>query len=320
MDKIIKNNNIDKKHIFFIAIIAILLLIIIGLLFYINLSKDTSTTITATVQSYSDGYIITKDNDTKDKYLLEVEEEYYENDIVKVTIDDIDDSKKIKTGKITKIKLLERENDSAENIEVIEENTTSTESSNKESSGQESSSSNIETRDITNNNATTANDSNTTNSTKYTEDDVITYFNETKSETDKSPTATSKIKNGFVSIVDFLFYGGTIKGYTFKDLSTSAKLKVLRLALAIDTKIDSKFPDYKKTLSEKYQNVKSKIVSTYLTISADVCSKNEETCASAKEGLTEMKTNFKITWSFIKDISGVGLSKLKSWYAVWKDA
>lgn len=317
MDKIIDNNNIDKKQIFLIAIIAILLLIIIGLLFYINLSKDTSTTITATVQNYSDGYIIVKDNDSKDKYLLEVEDEYYEDDIVKITIDNIDDSKKLKTGKITKIKLIKRNNNEEENIEVVEENTPTTDTTNQ----QESSNTNTETKDTPNTNSTTNNESTTNNNNKtYTEDDVITYFNDTKNETDASPTITSRIKTGFVSIVDFLFYGGTIKGYTFNQLSTSAKIKVLRAALAIDSKIDSKFPDYKKTLSEKYQNVKSKIVSTYLNITEDVCSKNEDTCKSAKDGLTDMKTNFKITWSFIKDISGIGLSKLKSWYAIWKEA
>ena len=318
MNNIINNNNIEKKQIFYIATIALLLLIIIGLLFYINLSKDKSTTITATVKNYSDGYIIAKDNNTKDKYLLEVEDEYYENDIVKITLDNVDDSKKIKTGKIKKIKLIERKSDE-EDIKIVEENTPTTNTKDT-SNQQESTTPTTENKSIPNNNSTNTNETFNNNQPKYTEDDVVTYFNDTKNETDSSPTITSKIKTGFTTIVDFLFYGGKIKGYTFNELSTSAKIKVLRAALAIDSKIDSKFPDYKKTLSEKYQNVKSKIVSTYLTITADICSKNEETCKSAKEGLTDMKTNFKITWSFIKDISGIGLSKLKSWYEVWKEA
>ena len=32
----------------------------------------------------------------------------------------------------------------------------------------------------------------------------------------------------------------------------------------------------------------------------------------------EMKNDFSITWSFIKNIAGVSVNKLKNWYEVWR--
>ena len=153
----------------------------------------------------------------------------------------------------------------------------------------------------------------------YDQKHLIRFYDELDTSKN-SGSITSSIKNGFVTIVDFLFYNEPIKGKTFSELSNSAKLSVLKLAVSIDQKVDSYFPGYKETLSDKYNNVKSKVVSKYLDITADICSKNESTCAAAKEGLSDLKKNFSITWSFIKDIAGTGASKLKSWYEVWKDA
>ena len=42
-------------------------------------------------------------------------------------------------------------------------------------------------------------------------------------------------------VIDFLFYKGEISGYTFESLSASTKLKVLKLALSIDQKVEKYF-------------------------------------------------------------------------------
>ena len=60
-------------------------------------------------------------------------------------------------------------------------------------------------------------------------------------------------------------------------------------------------------------------MTTYLEITTNLCKNNEEGCQTAKEDLKEMKKSFSLTWNTIKSISGVGLSKLKSWYEVWRD-
>ena len=134
----------------------------------------------------------------------------------------------------------------------------------------------------------------------------------------------STLKSGFVTIVDFLFYNGTIRGYTFSDLTNTAKLKVLSLAMYFDTKIEQYFPGYKESISNTvnkiYTNVKTKIVEAYLNITAKVCTSNPELCAQAKEGFSELKNNFGLTWDLIKDIAGDGLANLKNWYEIWRES
>lgn len=131
-----------------------------------------------------------------------------------------------------------------------------------------------------------------------------------------------KLKSGFVTVVDFLFYGGNIKGYTFKELSSSAKLKVLAMALYFDQKIDKYFPGYKdsisSTTSKVYNNVRNLIVKSYLEITTNVCKNNTELCSDAKDMFGKLKTNLGLTWDLIKDVASDGIGSLKSWYEIWR--
>ena len=112
-------------------------------------------------------------------------------------------------------------------------------------------------------------------------------------------------------------------GKTFKELTNSAKLKIIAAAIKVDTKIEEYYPGYKESISSTtnkiYTNVKSKLVTLYLDTTVKICNNNPTTCEDAKQGLNELKQNFGLTWTFIKDISGVGLTKLKDWYNVWKE-
>ncbi len=152
-----------------------------------------------------------------------------------------------------------------------------------------------------------------------TSEELIPYLEEFNQEIDKNPKLTTKIKQGFTQIVDFLFYNGTIKGKTFEQLSDETKLKVLKLCYTIDNKIEKKYPDYKEEIKDTSTSIKEKILSSYLDITTTLCASNEEACQSAKEGLKEMKESFSLTWNSIKNMSGKYLSKLKSWYEVWRD-
>ena len=124
-------------------------------------------------------------------------------------------------------------------------------------------------------------------------------------------------------IVDFLFYDGEIKGRTFYELSNSTKLKVVEIFLKIDSKIDNKFPGYKESISATgnriYTNVKAKAIGLYLDITTSICSNDPGLCETAKDGLKTLKESFSLTWDFIKEISGVGIDKLRRWYEVWKN-
>ena len=317
ISKIQKKNNqstenikIDYQKILLVVVVTILILFAIAYLFYINLNKDTSTTIEATVKYVGDNYIIVTNDDNDKDYKFNIDDEYNVGDRLSLTIDNVNDKLDPIEADLKEVQVLSRvveftiHDDKTDNTSQ-ESDTTKEESSN--------------TKANSNNNNTNSNSNNIVGS----EDEVINYFKNLDNELDTSKNSssiTSSIKNGFVTIVDFLFYNEPIKGKTFSELSNSAKLSVLKLAVSIDQKVDSYFPDYKEKLSDKYNNVKSKVVSKYLDITTDICSKNENTCDAAKEGLSDLKKNFSITWSFIKDIAGTGATKLKSWYEVWKDA
>ena len=60
---------------------------------------------------------------------------------------------------------------------------------------------------------------------------------------------SKKAKATFISIVDFLFYDGTIKGVTFNELTEKGKTEVLKLANKIDTTLEEKSTGYKETIS-----------------------------------------------------------------------
>lgn len=149
---------------------------------------------------------------------------------------------------------------------------------------------------------------------------VLQYFNDLDADF-KASKVKESVKNGFVTVVDFLFYGGSIKGYTFSELTEKAKLKVLSMALYFDSKIEKYFPGYKESISSTtskiYTNVKASIVKTYLNLTTKICSENKELCEVAKNDFNTMKKSFGLTWSLIKEIAGDGVSSLKAWYEIY---
>ena len=144
--------------------------------------------------------------------------------------------------------------------------------------------------------------------------DPVEYFTAVSEEKDES-----KLKNGFVNIVDFLFYDKEIKGKTFSELKDDAKYKVMKLALSIDSKIDDKFPGYKNKISEKYQNIKYKVVELYANITNNICNNNQQLCLNAKNDFTHLKESFGITFDYLKKYGVKGLDKLKEWYEDFRD-
>ncbi len=155
---------------------------------------------------------------------------------------------------------------------------------------------------------------------KSADEEVLVYLNETKSNLD-NVSLRDKVKENFITLVDFLFYDGSIKGHTFNELTTKTKLKVLQISLAIDQKIDHYFPDYKAKISNGtsriYTNIKEKIVKKYLELTTSICLKDQELCSSAKNDFQDMKKSFSLTWDIIKNLASNGVSNLKSWYEIY---
>ncbi len=154
---------------------------------------------------------------------------------------------------------------------------------------------------------------------KSADEEVLAYVNSLESDIDQGITST--LKNGFITIVDFLFYDGEIAGHTFSELTTRAKLEVLKAALWVDDKVDNIFPGYKETISnganKAYNSVKNLIVSTYLDITSSICHNNSDLCESAKRDFQSLKDSFGFTWDLIKGLASSGLDKLASWYEIW---
>lgn len=151
-----------------------------------------------------------------------------------------------------------------------------------------------------------------------TEADVVEYFYQQEllvlPNSEQDITIRQRVKDSVTTIYNFLFHGGTIYGKTFQELSSSAKLKVLKIALSIDQKIDSYFPNYKDSIKQGVSNLKSKIIIAYLETTNHICSNHEEICAQAREDFQTMKKSFQITFSLIKDLAKSGSIALKEWY------
>lgn len=154
------------------------------------------------------------------------------------------------------------------------------------------------------------------------ENDVVQYFESNYNDINSNKVSIKdKAKEYFIDIVDFIFYDKEIKGYTFSELSDNAKIKVIALALKIDSKIEEYVPGYKNSISSNgnkiYTDVKERLVSSYLDLSVKICSNNEEGCNKAKDIFSDIKDNCKIGWSFIKKLVSDGGNKLKDWYEIY---
>ncbi len=309
---------LNKNMVLIIAFIFLIIVGLIGTLFYVNLSNRETITTDAVVTYVGNHYILVKDGDSLE-YSLTTDQEYQVGDKVRFTMKNVKKDSYPKEGTVEKIDVISKsvefqvkdsQEDSTSNQKPEESDTSKTE----ENSTSKGNSGNV---------TGSTNEGNSTNSSN---DDVVTYFETVNRNLDsysQDKSLSSSIKSGFVTIVDFLFYGQPIKGKTFSELSTTAKLKVLKLAFSIDKKIDEHFPGYKEEISNTgskiYTNVKSKAIEAYLNVTTKVCTNDPDTCAAAKEGLSDLKASFSLTWDFIKEIGGVGLSKLKAWYEVWRD-
>ncbi len=164
---------------------------------------------------------------------------------------------------------------------------------------------------------------NSTPVSKNQEKSLVSYFEDSiavlensKDKTD--PTVLEKAKNLFTEAVDFLFYGSSIKGYTFQDLTTKTKLKIVELTLKLDHKIDTHFPNYKNKIKEKATNLKGRAALLYLETTSKLCEGvGEDTCQEARKNFKNMKNSFGFTWDIIKEAATDVSTSLKTILSEW---
>lgn len=287
-----KNKN-DK----IVLIIIISTIIVLGWLIFFNIKKNTKVEVNATVKETGNNYIIVVD-ENDEEYLLETKKNYSIDDKLNIILKNVKKGSRI-TGEIVDINKISKEVVFSITDDPASETTTTNEFDN----------------------STTKNNSNVND--KNNNIDAVKFINDLSNEVESSNKLESSIKDKFVVLVDFIFYDGKIKDKTFKELSTSTKLKVLELFLKLDNKIENKYPNYKNNISPKgnkvYNNVKNKALNKYFEITTEACENDEDLCNSAKEGLRNMKESFSLTWDIIKEVTGAGITKLKNWYEIWRD-
>jgi len=331
-----------------IAILSILFLIASITIYYLtnkdNFSNELKT-ITGTVIIADKSYVLIETDiddylvkDIKGSYIIgdTVEFKYYRNDLIEEdslkTIKLVNDEELIK-----RLNNIDEENNNYidNNINnsnakpnnnssnINNNNNMNNSNRNDTSSDKNTSISNKEDNKINNNISDNNNfNLNVSNETVTTASDVkvLSYFNNLNNDFNSS-TIKDSLKNGFITVVDFIFYEGEIKGYTFNELSDSAKLKILSMALYFDAKIETYFPGYKESISNStskiYTTVKEEVVSNYLELATIVCTKDSGLCDTAKSGFDNIKDKFGLSWALIKDIAGDGLTNLKNWYEIW---
>lgn len=181
---------------------------------------------------------------------------------------------------------------------------------------------------------------NTDKEESVSDDEVVEYINDVTNEvseldSEKSLSQKTKesLKKTFITLTDFIFYDGTIKGKTFKELSSEAQEKVLELYEKLDSKIESVFPNYKeeikdtstKTYSkvkEKAKELKETIKSIYIErVGEDTYKKEMEIIENTKDKVVEkaspiisdVKAKAKETYTKTKD-------KLDKWYKNFKES
>lgn len=170
--------------------------------------------------------------------------------------------------------------------------------------------------------------------------EVVEYITEVTNEVESlekeeslSEKTKSSLKKTFITLTDFIFYDGTIKGKTFKELGSEAQEKILELYEKLDEKIESVFPNYKedikdtsaKTYSkvkEMAKSLKETIKNVYIErVGEDTYQKEMKMIENAKDKIVEKTTpvissakdKAKETYEKTKD-------KLDEWYKNFKES
>ena len=177
------------------------------------------------------------------------------------------------------------------------------------------------TTELTTEEATTeATTMETTTEVEQSKDDQV--INELKNDQDELQDAydnhdteslASKGKKYFIKAVDFIFYDGEIKGVKFDELKEESKQVIYEQLCDMDELIMTLAPNYKETISEKYQIVKDFTKKGYYF----VLDKIKDALGEERyDKIAEIKDNLK---DKIGDLYEGGKTKIKDWYEEFKN-
>lgn len=166
------------------------------------------------------------------------------------------------------------------------------------------------------------------------DNEVVAYFDDLESnvnevlKSDSSESTKDKLKGTFITIVDFIFYDGEIKGIKFDDLTEGAKQNILETAASIDNAIMIKFPNYKEeiggTVSNAYNKASELIKKGAKNVKEFSKEKlGEENYNAIKAAKDELIYYTKNAFDIIGDVTTTiwdkGKEKVKNWYENFKN-
>lgn len=186
--------------------------------------------------------------------------------------------------------------------------------------------------------------SDTTVTTK--EEEVVSYVSDVEesiSNLDTESTDTTmkeKLENTFITLTDFIFYGGTIKGMTFDELTDTAKQEILDLYEKIDSKIEFYFPNYKENITSSAKKGYTTAVTKAKELKDEIITKYKETIGEEEynnvvSNIEEDKNRFQDAYTpYVekgkeigsqaiekgKEAVGSAIDKLDSWYQGFKES
>lgn len=175
-----------------------------------------------------------------------------------------------------------------------------------------------------------------------TDEEFVTYINNVESEVTKiaeQKTITEQdkntLKNTFITLTDFIFYGGEIKGKTFAELKDETKVKVIDLYNKIDTKIESVAPNYKENIKstgqkvytnvkEKASNLRDKIKNEYKEyVGEDAYNETASAWEEDKQNVKDVYEYYQPTIDSAKDKAKETYEntkdKVSNWYQEYKE-
>ena len=131
-----------------------------------------------------------------------------------------------------------------------------------------------------------------------------------------------KVSEKVVTLVDFLFYDGEIKGVTRADISDETKDKLMNIIEKVDTKIEKRFPDYKEKISDKTSDaldfIKEKGTNGIHKLD-DYLNQKVDNYDEFKDVANSIISNTKDDFSEVKDLAKSGFSKVKDYYENWRE-
>ena len=157
----------------------------------------------------------------------------------------------------------------------------------------------------------------------YKDQEIINYFKKTKNQilnSQATKKAKKKIVNSFITMTDFIFYDKPINGITYDELKEGTKQNILETYFEVDGIIESKFPNYKDKLNQKYNIIKNWLEDKYNSVidkgKENLSDDSIHDIIKTKEELKQLK---EVLQGTKKSLYSDAVQKTKSWYEEFRN-